>query len=215
MVGNCIQALTDSKVRHINYRDSKLTRLLQESLGGNAKTSLIVTASPSVYNLDETISSMMFGQRAMKVQNKPVINKTTDYQALSIKLQEDLDKLNDEYAKLKIQYDLLLEKFNKTSEGEIKIRKENSKAQLEINYEDIRNSDLIKLNSEVNSSNVEEIREKCEEEIRKLEIFYESVLKDKMEENEKVTLVVTILFKYRFWMILIKSSSQKKVKLND
>jgi len=72
-LGNVISALSDTKSSHISYRDSKLTRLLQESLGGNAKTSLIVTISPSNYNCDETISSLNFGSRAMKVTNKPQV----------------------------------------------------------------------------------------------------------------------------------------------
>ena len=88
VLGNCIQSLSDPKSNHVSYRDSKLTRLLQESLGGNAKTSLIVTISPSTYNVDETISALNFGLRAMKVQNKPMRNKTVDYQALSIKQQK-------------------------------------------------------------------------------------------------------------------------------
>ena len=67
-LGNVISALSDNKTNHISYRDSKLTRLLQESLGGNSKTSLIVTVSPSDYNRDETISSLFFASRAMKVE---------------------------------------------------------------------------------------------------------------------------------------------------
>ena len=73
-LGNVISALTDPKANHINYRDTKLTRLLQESLGGNSKTSLIVTVSPSTYNTEETISSLFFALRAMKIQNKHIIN---------------------------------------------------------------------------------------------------------------------------------------------
>ena len=46
---------------HIPYRDSKLTRMLQESLGGNSKTSLIITCSPSIFNEKETISTLRFG----------------------------------------------------------------------------------------------------------------------------------------------------------
>jgi hypothetical protein len=118
VLGNCIQALTDPKCSHVSYRDSKLTRLLQESLGGNAKTSLIVTISPALYNVDETNSTLMFGARAMKVKNRPTINKTVDYQALSIKLQEDLDKLNDEYLKLKVEHDNMSEDFNKYKSAE-------------------------------------------------------------------------------------------------
>ena len=117
-LGNVISALSDPKSTHISYRDSKLTRLLQESLGGNAKTSLIVTVSPSTYNTEETISSLFFALRAMKVQNKPKINKTVDYQALCVKLQEDLDKLNDEYGKLKIEYEKVVTELDKIKKGE-------------------------------------------------------------------------------------------------
>ena len=118
-LGNVISSLTNPNTSHISYRDSKLTRLLKESLGGNAKTSLIVTVSPSTYNQDETMSSLLFASRAMKVQNKPVINKSVDYQALCLKLQDDLDKLNDDYAKLKLEYDKVvaeLEKYKKSEE---------------------------------------------------------------------------------------------------
>ena len=117
-LGNVIASLTNPNTSHISYRDSKLTRILKESLGGNAKTSLIVTVSPSSYNTEETMSSLYFALRAMKVQNKPIINKTVDYQALCVKLQDDLDKLNDDYAKLKIEYDKVYSELEKYKKGE-------------------------------------------------------------------------------------------------
>ena len=70
-LGMVINNLTDGKSQHIPYRESKLTRVLQESLGGNAKTCLIVACSPSVYNESETISTLRFGLRAKKIKNKP------------------------------------------------------------------------------------------------------------------------------------------------
>ena len=121
-LGNVISALSDNKSSHISYRDSKLTRLLQESLGGNSKTSLIVTVSPSDYNRDETISSLFFASRAMKVENKPKVNKSVDYQALCVKIQYDLDKLNDEYAKLKIEYDKVVTELDKIKKSEIYLK---------------------------------------------------------------------------------------------
>ena len=117
-LGNVISSLTNPNTSHISYRDSKLTRLLKESLGGNAKTSLIVTVSPSTYNQDETMSSLLFASRAMKVQNRPVINRSVDYQALCLKLQDDLDKLNDEYAKLKLEYDKVVTELENYKKGE-------------------------------------------------------------------------------------------------
>ncbi len=109
ILGNCIQALSE-KNSFIPYRDSKLTRILQESLGGNAKTSLIVTVSPSILQVEETVCSLSFGNRAMKVQNKPILNKLEmDFETLCKKLNFDLDKLNDEYLRLKDNYHKLVE----------------------------------------------------------------------------------------------------------
>ena len=74
-LGLVINSLTDGKSTHIPYRDSKLTRVLSESLGGNSKTCLIITCSPSVFNEAETISTLRFGARAKNIKNKPKINK--------------------------------------------------------------------------------------------------------------------------------------------
>jgi kinesin family protein 5 len=93
-LGNVIHALS-TKSPHVPYRDSKLTRLLQDSLGGNAKTSLIVTVAPGRRDIGESVCSLLFGQRAMKVHNFPVINEEIDYKALCAKLQAQLDQGGD------------------------------------------------------------------------------------------------------------------------
>ena len=67
-LGACISALSQRKRGHIPYRDSKLTRLLQDALGGSTKTIMIVTLSPSSYCYEETISTLQFADRAMRVQ---------------------------------------------------------------------------------------------------------------------------------------------------
>ena len=73
-LGMVINALTDGKSSHIPYRDSKLTRILQESLGGNSRTTLIINCSPSSYNDAETLSTLRFGMRAKTIKNKAKIN---------------------------------------------------------------------------------------------------------------------------------------------
>lgn len=73
-LGNVISALVDGKIHHIPYRDSKLTRLLQDSLGGNTKTIMIANVSPANYNYDETLSTLRYASRAKFIQNKPKIN---------------------------------------------------------------------------------------------------------------------------------------------
>jgi kinesin family member 5 len=85
-LGLVINALTDGKSTHVPYRDSKLTRILQESLGGNSKTSLIVTCSPSIFNESETISTLKFGTRAKQIKNKAKVNKEFSIQELKYML---------------------------------------------------------------------------------------------------------------------------------
>jgi len=87
-----INALTDGS-NHIPYRESKLTRILQESLGGNSKTCLIITCSPSAFNEAETLSTLRFGKRSKKIKNKPIVNKEVSVQELQLeirKLEEEL-----------------------------------------------------------------------------------------------------------------------------
>lgn len=73
-LGMVINSLTDGKSSHVPYRDSKLTRILQESLGGNSRTTLIINCSPSSYNEAETISTLRFGARAKTIKNKAKVN---------------------------------------------------------------------------------------------------------------------------------------------
>eukprot|EP00762_Andalucia_godoyi_P002320 ANDGO_07594.mRNA.1 Kinesin-II 95 kDa subunit len=74
-LGNVISTLVDGKSTHIPYRDSKLTRLLQDSLGGNTKTVMVANIGPADYNFDETLSTLRYANRAKNIKNKPKINE--------------------------------------------------------------------------------------------------------------------------------------------
>lgn len=76
-LGNVISALTEEgkKSNHIPYRDSKLTRILQDSLGGNSRTTMISCVSPAESNYEETLNSIKYASRARNIKNKPVINR--------------------------------------------------------------------------------------------------------------------------------------------
>ena len=74
-LGNVISALSEGKDKHIPYRDSKLTRMLQDSLGGNTKTLMVAAISPADYNYDETMSTLRYANRAKNIKNKPKINE--------------------------------------------------------------------------------------------------------------------------------------------
>ncbi|KAA8521939.1 hypothetical protein F0562_012747 [Nyssa sinensis] len=95
-LGKCINALAENSA-HVPVRDSKLTRLLRDSFGGTARTSLVVTIGPSPRHRGETTSTIMFGQRAMKVENMLKIKEEFDYKSLSRRLDIQLDKLIAEH----------------------------------------------------------------------------------------------------------------------
>ena len=93
-LGNVIQALTDAKKRsHIPYRNSKLTRLLEDSLGGNCKTTMMAMISPAVDGFSESLSTLKFATRAKKIKNLPKINEDLDNKALLRKYENELKKL--------------------------------------------------------------------------------------------------------------------------
>ncbi|MQL79357.1 hypothetical protein Taro_011794 [Colocasia esculenta] len=94
-LGKCINALSENSP-HIPTRDSKLTRLLHDSFGGSARASLIITIGPSARYYAETASTIMFGQRAMKVVNMVKYKVEFDYESQCRKLQEQVDSLTEE-----------------------------------------------------------------------------------------------------------------------
>ncbi|CAI5795888.1 KIF17 isoform X1 [Podarcis lilfordi] len=91
-LGNVISALADGRCRHVPYRDSKLTRVLQDSLGGNTKTLMVACLSPADNNYDETLSTLRYAHRAKNIRNKPRINEDPK-DALLREYQEEIKKL--------------------------------------------------------------------------------------------------------------------------
>lgn len=94
-LGRVINALVD-KGAHIPYRESKLTRLLQDSLGGRTKTCIIATVSPARSNLEETISTLDYAFRAKNIRNKPQINSIISKNKLLREIGMEIEKLKSE-----------------------------------------------------------------------------------------------------------------------
>ena len=96
-LGNVISALTDSKGRsHIPYRDSKLTRILEDSLGGNCITTVIAMVSPALEAFAESLSTLKFASRAKEIKNTATLNEDLDQKSLLRKYERELRQLRTE-----------------------------------------------------------------------------------------------------------------------
>ncbi|XP_059058247.1 chromosome-associated kinesin KIF4A isoform X2 [Achroia grisella] len=132
-LGNVISALGDGTNRSfISYRDSKLTRLLQDSLGGNSLTLMVACVSPADYNLDETVSTLRYADRARRIRNKPIINQ--DAKAAEI------IRLNNLVNELRLE---LLGKLPTISE------QNNEQLQEQLEQEKAKYADLLKKHKQV------------------------------------------------------------------
>eukprot|EP00347_Sterkiella_histriomuscorum_P007099 403350261 len=108
-LGKVITALTDKKSSHVPYRESKLTRILQESLGGNSRTCLIITCSPHPYNDAETLSTLRFGQRARNIKNQAKMNREFTVPELKRLLEKTEGDLDIQRCKVKALEGIIME----------------------------------------------------------------------------------------------------------
>ncbi|PWA42619.1 kinesin motor domain-containing protein [Artemisia annua] len=94
-LGRVINTLVEHS-GHIPYRDSKLTRLLRDSLGGKTKTCIIATISPSIHSLEETLSTLDYAHRAKNIKNKPEVNQKMMKSAMMKDLYSEIERLKQE-----------------------------------------------------------------------------------------------------------------------
>lgn len=141
-LGRVINALVD-KSSHIPYRESKLTRLLQDSLGGRTKTCIIATVSPARSNLEETISTLDYAFRAKNIRNKPQVNSMISKKTLLKEFTAEIEKLKSELIATRQRNGVYLsnEKFEEmTVESESRrILSEEQKARIETMEASLRN----------------------------------------------------------------------------
>uniref|UniRef100_A0A6Q2Z6A4 Kinesin-like protein n=1 Tax=Esox lucius TaxID=8010 RepID=A0A6Q2Z6A4_ESOLU len=96
-LGRVITALVEKRP-HVPYRESKLTRILQDSLGGRTKTSIIATVSPASINLEETLSTLDYANRAKNIMNKPEVNQKLTKRTLIKEYTEEIERLKRDLA---------------------------------------------------------------------------------------------------------------------
>ncbi|XP_041097697.1 kinesin heavy chain isoform X1 [Polyodon spathula] len=186
-LGNVISALAEGTKTHVPYRDSKMTRILQDSLGGNCRTTMFICCSPSSYNEAETKSTLMFGQRAKTIRNTACLNLELTAEQWKKKFEKEKEKNKT----LKETIQRLEAELNRWRNGENVPETE----QLSNSPGKVDMSDETPVNDNASSIVVrisEEERQKYEEEIRKLykqlddkddEINQQSQLVEKLKEQ--------------------------------
>uniref|UniRef100_A0A493TQW3 Kinesin-like protein n=2 Tax=Anas platyrhynchos TaxID=8839 RepID=A0A493TQW3_ANAPP len=201
-LGNVISALAESST-YVPYRDSKMTRILQDSLGGNCRTTIVICCSPSSYNESETKSTLLFGQRAKTIKNTVCVN--VELTAEQWKKKYEKEKEKNKTLRNTIQW--LENELNRWRNGEtvpVDEQFDKEKANLEAFAVD---KDITIVNDKpattigVTGNFTDAERRKCEEEIAKLykqlddkdeEINQQSQLVEKLKtqmlDQEEVTL---------------------------
>uniref|UniRef100_A0A8C4FEZ6 Kinesin-like protein n=1 Tax=Dicentrarchus labrax TaxID=13489 RepID=A0A8C4FEZ6_DICLA len=155
-LGNVISALAEGTKTHVPYRDSKMTRILQDSLGGNCRTTMFICCSPSSYNDAETKSTLMFGQRAKTIRNTASINLELTAEQWKRKYEKEKEKnktMKDTIQKLETE-------LNRWRNGETQVVTRIETVEERPVLDNDTSSIVVRIS--------EEERQKYEEEIRKL-----------------------------------------------
>ena len=174
-LGSVINKLVSGKQQYIPYRDSKLTMLLQDSLGGNTKTVMIANVGPADYNYDETLNTLWYAQRAKKIKNKPRINEDPK-DALLRQYQEEIELMKKKLLAMG-KADLVMQISGNSGVGRNII---NEEKQIQKAIEDMENERRqFKAQSEAEINKIKEQKNKSEEEKKKLI----EAIKKKNEEN--------------------------------
>lgn len=178
-LGNVISSLVDGKSGHIPYRDSKLTRLLQDSLGGNTKTVMIANIGPADYNFDETLSTLRYANRAKNIKNKPRINEDPK-DAMLREFQDEINRLKQMLAEKTGSNDSLDGRFSKSPHSKFVIDPE----ALERMRRDLQ-SQVKKEIIQSAAPEIEEIKAKAEAESMKEIEKVENEAKQKAQEKKE------------------------------
>ncbi|XP_008783640.2 kinesin-like protein KIN-5A isoform X2 [Phoenix dactylifera] len=168
-LGRVINTLVEHS-GHIPYRDSKLTRLLRDSLGGKTKTCIIATISPSIHCLEETLNTLDYAYRAKNIKNKPEVNQKIMKSALIKDLYSEIDRLKQEVYAAREKNGVYIPRDRYLLEETEKKAMTEKLERMELDLES-KDKQLVELHDLHNSQKVLsiELRDKLEKTERKLE----------------------------------------------
>ena len=206
-LGSVINKLVSGKQQYIPYRDSKLTMLLQDSLGGNTKTVMIANVGPADYNYDETLNTLWYASRAKKIKNKPRINEDPK-DALLRQYQEEIELMKKKLMSMG-KGDLVMQISGSSAGGKNIV---NEEKQIQKALEEMENERRqFKKQSEDAINKIKEQKDKTEKEKAKL---IAEIEKKNEENNIKKREGEELIAKYKkIKSQMIKGDdTQKKVK---
>lgn len=193
-LGNVIQALVEKNAGHVPYRNSKLTILLEDSLGGNAKTMMIAAIGPAAYNYDETKNTLVYADRAKRIKNAPKINENPK-DAKIREMQEEIETLKKKLAEgLKdmkgVNIAALMAKGGSGHEEEIrlletKVREEEEELERQAEAERKKIADMQNIDKKKRDELLNNLKEK-QDLIEKERKEKEDIIKQLKEKEERV-----------------------------
>ena len=172
-LGNVISALVAGGKKHIPYRDSKLTRLLQDSLGGNTKTLMIAAISPADYNFEETLGTLKYASRAKLIQNKPTVNEDPK----DAMLKQMADELKE------------LQKQLEAAKSGIPIGPSRNNEEMNQKLEQLKEQERLKAQFEQDEQELDNKEQQNENELAKERLIREE-MERKLEEMKNRTVTV-------------------------
>jgi alpha-tubulin suppressor-like RCC1 family protein len=160
-----INKLADGPVGHIPYRDSKLTRILSNALGGNSLTAIICTIAPAAANISLSLSTLRFASRAKSIVNKPIINEILDDTELLESLKAQIRRLEkqlaDKEAICELEHSKLIHE-NADLRGRLELKEQNPQVLHEVKFLNVEVSDLMAKHAELQRNFDIQLNLRCE-----------------------------------------------------
>lgn len=206
ILGNVISALVTGKGGFVPYRESKLTMLLSDSLGGNTKTVMIANIGPADYNYDESINTLWYAARAKKIKNKPIINEDPK-DALLRSYQEEIENMKKQLAAL--GKGVMPTKQITDSNGKV-IQVEDTQAVKKLEEQLEQDKDLFKKQKEEEIKNINLQKNLAEEEKVKL---LDKIEREKEEFKKNKEDAKKLLNKYKDMKGKVLNSNEVHVKV--